>query len=165
VTGVQTCALPIYLLKIIPNLKYIIIGSGENHYKIIKYLQKENLTKTISLMGFRDDVLRIVKSSSLFVFPSKQEGLPVSLMEAMALKVPILCSEIRGNIDLIKDNFNGYLFDLNDKESFQKKLFSLYINYESLSKQFITNSALFIDSYSIKNVNLIMENEYKNLLK
>ena len=116
-------------------------------------------------MGFRDDVLRIVKSSSLFVFPSKQEGLPVSLMEAMALKVPILCSEIRGNIDLIKDNFNGYLFDLNDKESFQKKLFSLYINYESLSKQFITNSALFIDSYSIKNVNLIMENEYKNLLK
>lgn len=53
-----------------------------------------------------------------FAFPSLQEGLPVALMEAMAVGLPIVCSRIRGNVDLIEDGNGGYLYDCHDVEGF-----------------------------------------------
>ena len=52
-----------------------------------------------------------MKSCDIFVFPSLQEGLPVALMEAMACGLPCVASEIRGNVDLINEDKNGYLFN------------------------------------------------------
>ncbi len=49
----------------------------------------------------------------LFVFPSKREDLPVSVMEAMSIGLPVVASNIRGNMDLIQDNIAGKLFDVN----------------------------------------------------
>ncbi|WP_375152672.1 glycosyltransferase [Enterococcus mundtii] len=66
--------------------------------------------KKIELLGYRNDVIEIMKISDLFVFPSKREGLPVSVMEAMANGVPVMASNIRGNMDLITQGENGILF-------------------------------------------------------
>ncbi len=64
----------------------------------------------VKLLGHRSDIAELCKSCDIFAFPSFHEGLPVSVMEAMASGLPILCSRIRGNTDLIDEN-GGRLFN------------------------------------------------------
>ena len=55
--------------------------------------------------------------ADLFLFPSYREGLSLALMEAMVNKLPVICSDIRGNCDLVDDGWGGYrLSEINNKE-------------------------------------------------
>ena len=74
-----------------------------------KFSQKSGIDKQVHLLGYRRDIAEICKASDLFAFPSYREGLSVALMEAMASGLPIICSDIRGNRDLIIDGKGGYL--------------------------------------------------------
>ena len=60
-------------------------------------------TGRLKLVGYKSDIADLLHASDLFVFPSFQEGLPVALMEAMASGIPVVCSEVRGNIDLVDE--------------------------------------------------------------
>lgn len=95
-------------LKNINNVTYLICGQGELKESLQNLAKSEGVD--LRLLGFRKDVIELVKSSDMFVFPSLQEGLPVALMEAMACKVPCIASAIRGNEDLLeKENlYNPY---------------------------------------------------------
>ena len=62
----------------------------------------------VSLLGFRDDMAEIMAASDCLVFPSVHEGLPVSVMEAMAAGLPVVASSIRGiDPDLLSDRGSG----------------------------------------------------------
>ena len=63
---------------------------------------------------------------------SKREGLPISLLETLTVGVPIIAYNIRGNNDLIINNFNGILIKPYDLNNFQKKLIELSQNLEKL---------------------------------
>ena len=76
-----------------------------------KLIRKLKLENNIKLLGFRKDIYEIYKISDVFVFPSKREGLSVALMEAIVCELPVICSNIRGNIDLISSGINGILVD------------------------------------------------------
>lgn len=76
----------------------------------------------VKFLGYRDDVSEIYKISDLFVFPSYREGLSLSLMEAMASGMKVVCSKIRGNIDLIEENKGGFLVDPNDINGFSEAI-------------------------------------------
>lgn len=89
---------------------YIIAGKGNLHEHLQSVIAELNLTDRVKLLGFRTDVAELYAISDVFVFPSFREGLPVSVMEAMASGLPVVCSRIRGNEDLVDDN-SGVLFD------------------------------------------------------
>lgn len=82
---------------------YFICGTGSLEDKLKRIAAELGISDNIHFLGFRKDIFELLKASDLFVFPSLQEGLPVALMEAMACRCNIVCSRIRGNIDLIKD--------------------------------------------------------------
>lgn len=107
------------------NIHYVICGTGplkEQHEKLSKELHVED---RLHLLGYRNDVISIMKSCDLFVFPSKREGLSVALMEAMACGLPCIVSKIRGNIDLIEDSVNGFTIFENQ---FTPKLIEIIID-------------------------------------
>ena len=81
------------------NMYYIIVGEG-----ILKSDLK-NLDKTgrMQILGYRTDIVDLLRASDLFVFPSIQEGLPVALMEAISAELHCLASKIRGNTDLLDE--------------------------------------------------------------
>lgn len=92
------------------NIAYIICGKGPLYSYLKKLAQDLKIADRVFFLGFRTDIVKICKSSDIFVFPSFQEGLPVALMEAMASDLPVVCSNIRGNTDLVDDGVNGYIF-------------------------------------------------------
>lgn len=80
---------------------YLICGKGELK-EYLKNLAKElGVNDRVKFLGYRKDVLEICKVADLFVFPSKREGLPVSLIEAIACGVPCVASDVRGNRDIL----------------------------------------------------------------
>ncbi len=87
---------------------YVIAGKGGKK-DYLKILAKEKGVN-LHLIGFRKDIIEIDKTADVFVFPSRREGLSVSVMEVMASGLPIICSRIRGNTDLVNEN-GGFLFD------------------------------------------------------
>lgn len=94
-------------------VKLFICGRGE----LEDTLKKQSVTlgtgSQITFLGYRKDIPNIYCASDIFVFTSVQEGLPCALMEAMANGKPVVCSDIRGNVDLI-DNGNGGIVVPND---------------------------------------------------
>ena len=114
------------------SFQYYIIGEGELKEELRKLADASGLHGSVHFTGYRTDITELLQAADLFVFPSLQEGLPVALMEAVSCGLPVLCSRIRGNVDLI-ENENS-LFDRNDvselvcklKRLFRIKTFSKY---------------------------------------
>lgn len=112
----------------IQDLYYVICGEGNHRKNIENLIEKYGLKSQVKLLGFRYDVNEIYNIVDVFVFPSFREGLPVSLMEAMVMGLPVVCSNIRGNNDLIKDGLGGYLVKPNDIEGFAQSIEKLYMS-------------------------------------
>lgn len=91
-------------------IHYVICGQGPLKNYLKDLIKELGLEKKVHLVGFRSDITEICSISDAFVLPSYREGLSVALMEAMASSLPVVCSKIRGNIDLIDEN-GGRLFD------------------------------------------------------
>lgn len=106
--------------KYIEYLHYFIAGKGEQQDALIELADKQGIK--LHLLGFRDDVPEILKMTDIFILPSIREGLNVSLMEAMACKLPVICSRIRGNTDLITGGKGGFLFVPTKKNDIKNKL-------------------------------------------
>ena len=128
------------------NIHYVVCGIGslkEQYERLAKELRVEN---RLHLLGYRSDVIRIMKSCNVFVFPSKREGLSVALMEAMACGLPCIASNIRGNNDLVKNYYGGYL--INEKEVSLK--LAGFVN--KINPQFGINNQLLIKKYGSKEI-------------
>lgn len=100
-----------------PQIKLVIVGSGAKD-RLEDLAQSLGVSRSIRFLGYRTDIPALLQAADLFVFPSFQEGLPVSLMEAMAAGLPAVCSDIRGNRDLIEDGKGGLLRDPKDPDAF-----------------------------------------------
>lgn len=101
------------------NWKYFICGKGKLYDSLQKLINELGLANSVQLLGFRTDIKELLTSADLFVLPSFREGLPVALMEAMVSKTAAVCSNIRGNTDLIGKNA---LFNPCDIESIAIKI-------------------------------------------
>jgi len=97
-------------LKDFKNVHYVIAGKGHLEGELLALAPAEGVGDRVHLLGYRTDVAELYAAADAFVFPSYREGLSVSLMEAMATGLPVACSAIRGNVDLI-DEQGGALFD------------------------------------------------------
>ena len=91
------------------HIEYVICGRGAYEADLRKLAEGLDVADHVHFLGYRNDISEICNCADLFVFMSHQEGLPVALMEAMACGLPAVCSNIRGNTDLIEDGVTGLL--------------------------------------------------------
>lgn len=138
------------------NVHYVIAGKGEMKNFLLELAQKLGVYEQVHLIGYRNDIKEINSVSDAFCFPSFREGLSVSLMEAMASGLPIVCSNIRGNVDLINED-NGVLFDpYSDKKCEQALSKIIMTDTAKMSKN---NKAKAVN-YSINKIILEMKKIY-----
>ena len=111
-----------------PAAKLVLVGGGEN--KLVEELKtlSDRLDKSILIVGEVDNPAEYYQLADIYFFPSKQEGLPTTLMEAMACGLPSVVSDIGGCSDLIADGQTGYRVASSDSEGFERKLCELLEN-------------------------------------
>lgn len=134
-----------------PKIHYIICGQGQIDGHLRNLSKELGVENQVHLLGFRKDIPEICKIADLFAFPSYREGLSVALMEAMSNGLPVVCSNIRGNSDLIENEKGGYLVEPGDVEAFAKYI-KVLIDDSRLRNKFGRFNLEKIKNYSIENV-------------
>lgn len=94
--------------------KFLIVGEGELHEKLHNLISLSNLDDVVSLLGFRNDVVHLLQAADLFVLPSIDEGMPISLLEAAAVKTPIVTTAVGDICKLVQHKQSGWIIRLND---------------------------------------------------
>jgi glycosyltransferase involved in cell wall biosynthesis len=104
-----------------PNKVTLLIIGGRDpiHSTGLTEQEENNLfkNKNIINVGYTSEVEKYLAITDVFLFPSKKEGLPVCIVEALAMGVPVITLDERGNCDVVINNFNGYLVKSISKSS------------------------------------------------
>lgn len=112
----------------LPDAHYVIVGEGALKEHLLKIAHKYGVADRVHLLGFRKDAQEIYYLADIYCHPSFREGLSVSVMEAMAAGLPIVCSDIRGNRDLITDGQSGILLTDSSADSYAESIKRLSTN-------------------------------------
>lgn len=120
-------------------LHLLICGKGPMLGELMKLSRDLGIENQIHFLGFRSDIGDLLKISDIFLFTTLQEGLPRSLMEAMAAGLPCIVSKIRGNVDLVEEGTGGYLCAASDIKGFADAINRLASDEKLRSKMGETN--------------------------
>lgn len=141
----------------------MICGRGELEEELHQAVKELNIADKVIFYGYRKDINEILQVADVFVFPSFREGLSVSLMEAMAMGLPVICSDIRGNRDLIDEN-GGFLLAPMDVSGMSKCIDLLYKDKE-LRKKMGTYNEKRAEKYDLQKILSDMKMIYEDILQ
>ena len=143
--------------------KYVICGVGPNKDILMQEAARLGLKEHVVLAGYRSDIPDVLNAADIFVFPSFHEGMPVSVLEAMACSLPVVCSAIRGNVDIVKDGDNGYLFKPSDGDTLSRKI-ALLMDNEALRQQMGAKNKKIVREFSLGAVTEELKAIYSKVL-
>lgn len=146
-----------------PSLHYVVCGVGPQRDYLQAEAQKCGIGNRFHLLGYRRDIPELLKMSDIFVFPSLHEGLPVSLMEAMASHLPVIASNIRGNRDLLQKEQKEFLCAPENYQDFAEKI-QLFFKNEILRRESGKINYKTIQTFSKENVEEEFLDLYSRLL-
>lgn len=106
------------------HLHYLIVGRGEQWGSLEKDAEAMGIQDHVHFLGYRSDAPQLYRCCDLFAFVPFREGLSVALMEAMSSGLPVFCSQIRGNTDLVEDGISG-IYVKNDPQSVAQAIAAL----------------------------------------
>lgn len=95
-------------------LRLVLVGDGELREALTRTAHELDIADSICFLGHREDVPSIIRSMDLMVLPSKREGLPLTILECMAMNKPVIATTVGGVSEIIKHGFNGYLIPPQD---------------------------------------------------
>lgn len=117
--------------KILRNVRLLIIGQGmlgapdNSERALTERVQELGITDRVSLLGYRADIPDLLSIMHVFCLTSLKEGLPISLIEAMAAGLPVVGTNVEGIRDVIVPREDGLLVELGDVEALKKALIDL----------------------------------------
>ena len=151
------------LEKLPEQTELLLCGVGDLQQQLEKLAEALSIENRVHFLGFRKDIPDLLMASDVFVFPSRQEGLPVAQMEAMAAGLPCVVSNVRGNRDLLSEGDGGYLADPDDVDTFAVRIAEL-IKDEKLRSRMGMRNRKVMQRYSLSNVLSEMEALYREQL-
>lgn len=126
------------IIKIIPEARLMIIGDGELRVELENYSEAKGLKNHVIFLGTRSDIPELLKILDVFVLCSTSEGLPVTILEAMAAGLPIVATNVGGNPEVIVDNHSGFLVPAKNPQKLAETIISI-LNDETLACDFGKN--------------------------
>lgn len=149
---------------------YLICGQGALYDELEKYARSLGVGNCVRMPGFLEELVWIYQNADIFVFPSLREGMPVSLMEAMAAGLPCVVSDIRGNRELIDDAgrdlvcSGGIRFSLGHPEQLHNAL-RMLLDHASLRQKYGRYNQKRIKRYGQEAVQRRMKMIYEEIEK
>lgn len=113
------------VLKEMPNMKIGICGDGVLRSDLEKQIQSLGLEKEITLFGMQANVTKYLAAADVFVLPSRWEGLPIALLEAMSAGLPVIATRVEGVDEVVEEGMHGMLVQPESTEELVKAILQL----------------------------------------
>lgn len=112
----------------IPNATFLIVGRGSLLSELQQTARSLGIERRVLFLGYRQDIPTLLQAMDVFVLPSLSEGLPLSLLEAMAAEKPVVATDVGGIPEVIDDGETGLLVASGDAEALAQRILSLLTN-------------------------------------
>lgn len=124
------------VVKVHPNVYFFIAGKGKLRNELLEQIARNNLKSNVFLIGFQENVSSLLKGTNLFVLPSLYEGMPNSVMEAMAFGIPVISTNVNGVSELMQDKEHGFIIPSADVPSIVNHVLKMVEdeNYREMGK-------------------------------
>lgn len=107
-------------------IRFLVAGDGPLRGELEAKAASMGLGDRVLFLGYRRDVPDLISSFDVYVLPSLWEGLPLALIEALAIGKPILCTTVGGNPEIVEDGVNGYLVPPGDAAALADRILRLH---------------------------------------
>jgi glycosyltransferase involved in cell wall biosynthesis len=111
-----------------PNARLVLVGEGPERSKIQTLVDQYQLGAQVRFLGLRKDVARLLHVADLFLLTSISEGIPLTVIEAMAAGVPVVSTRVGGLPEVVEDGVTGALVDAGDDAALAERIYSLAQN-------------------------------------
>jgi len=106
-------------------LKIVLVGEGELRNELLQQIAAEDVGDVVSLLGFRSDIAELLRRADIFALPSLDEGMPISLLEAVAARVPVVVTAVGDIPKLIADGSSGVIVKRRDPAGLASAILAL----------------------------------------
>ena len=144
-------------------MQFIMIGDGPMAPELKKKIN-EMKVKNLQFLGYKENVAEYLSAADVFILPSKVEGFPLSILEAMAMETAIIASRVGAVPDVIKDGVNGYIITPGSIDDGVKALHFL-TDPEVLNTIKTNNRRAVEEKYSNRQLGLNYRRIYKDVLQ
>jgi len=137
----------------IMNIKFIIVGDGSLKNELENLTKEKGLQKYFYFVGFKsiNEVYEIMASCDMFILPSRYECFPYTILEAMAVGLPCIVSNVGGNSELVDNGVTGYVIASGDIQALAKTVTKL-VNNKNLRIKFGEDARIKINVFSIESM-------------
>ena len=150
------------LLGVSSKFRLLLPGSDEKAQPFLEYAKEIGVYDNIDVLGYRRDIDSLVAMCDISVSSSRQEGLPINIIEAMAIGNAVVATDVRGNNDLVENGINGFTVALNDSKAMADCIIRLYNSPELLCR-FKGSNLEKVKKYEIRSVTENMMEIYNDL--
>jgi glycosyltransferase involved in cell wall biosynthesis len=162
----HACLLRAFKLVVerIPSAKLLIAGDGPLRNELFGLTEKLALTSTVKFLGNRRDIPELLRIFDVFALSSIKEGLPITLLEAMASEVPIVATDVDGNPEVVVHNQTGYIVPARDPNSLADKIITLLMDKEKAKHMGKTGRVRAEEEFSFEKMSAQYDALYSSLL-
>lgn len=121
-TAIRACT---QAAKTVSNLKLLLVGDGPEREAIEKYITQEGLSHLVQLLGTRSDVPRLLSAADTLLLTSVSEGIPLTIIEAMATGLPVVSTKVGSIAEVIANGSTGFLAEARDHSALAERLIQL----------------------------------------
>jgi glycosyltransferase involved in cell wall biosynthesis len=144
---------------------FLIAGrEGKQTEELYSFVEKNELDEHIKFLGHRSDIYKLLVSSDGFIFPSRSEGLPGALIEAEAAGLPIICSDIDSNLEVVKKDKNGLVFPVDNVQQLVEHLQKLIADQNLREQMGAQSLKIFEERFQLDAIHEQMLEFYKSML-
>jgi glycosyltransferase involved in cell wall biosynthesis len=105
--------------------RFVLIGRGPLEDEVRRQVNRMGLDGSVAVLGYRQDAVRLTGAFDVFVLPSLYEGLPIALLEAMALERPVVATRVGGTPEVVTDGVDGLLVPGGDPRALAERIVRL----------------------------------------
>lgn len=128
------------------NLHLLMVGDGQLKHSCLKTIQDLKLEAHVTYIPYVDDVSEVLCLLDVYCLPSKWESLPMGVLEAMAMKKPVIATPVDGVVEVIADNVNGLLVPTGQSDAWKNAILKLHYHPE-LRKEFANRGRMIVEAH------------------
>lgn len=150
--------------KKLDKVMLLIVGDGPEREKLQSLVDGYRINDKVIFTGYRKNVYDYMNIFNCFILPSVREGLPIAVLEAMAMRKPVITTPVAGLKKLIKNGFNGIMLEQRTKEKLYKAMVDINVNRD-LGNSISENAYNYLyEHYHIDRYVRNVENLYRHVI-